>query len=91
METVNLDSLMNMLKNGAVQVSFTKVDGTIRNMLCTTNYNLIPEPPKQSEPSDKNRKKSEDTVAVWDLEKSGWRSFRKDSVVSFNEAATNRV
>lgn len=65
-----------------VRVSFTKLDGTIRNMECTTNLELIPVEfhPKQKEtplqPNDK-------VVCAYDLENNGWRSFIADNVISF--------
>jgi len=65
-----------------VSISFTKVNGTIRNMECTNNLDLIPEEfhPKQNE---KTRNYNENIVRVYDLENEGWRSFFADNVISF--------
>jgi hypothetical protein len=76
-----LKTLLNESKD-PVQVSFTKVDGTIRNMLCTNNFDLIPKEfhPKTSEiPKTYNP----NNVRVYDLENNGWRSFIGDKVISF--------
>lgn len=68
--------------NLPVRVSFTKLDGTIRNMECTTNIDLIPIEfhPKQKESTLKPNDK---VVCVYDLENNGWRSFIADNVISF--------
>jgi hypothetical protein len=62
-----------------VRVSFTKLDGTIRDMECTTNLELIPVEfhPKQKEPPLTPNDK---VVCVYDLE---WRSFIADNVINF--------
>ena len=66
------------LKNNKCTVVFTKVNGEVRRMLCTLKEDLLPE--KQTE---SDRKVNENIVSVWDIENSGWRSFRKDSVIDF--------
>jgi glutaredoxin len=73
----------NLLKEGAVvSVTFTKVDGTERTMLCTQNPNIITETYTAPE-SNKERKPNPGVVAVYDIEKQGWRSFRLDSIKSY--------
>jgi hypothetical protein len=75
--------------NKGVLVEFTKADGTERKMLCTLAESLIPEsatPKSKSE--DKPVSEDVSNVAptvqrVYDLENSGWRSFRWDSVKFF--------
>jgi hypothetical protein len=62
-------------------VTFTKKDGTERAMRCTLVEGRIPSEQKPtSETSTANRKNSGSAVAVFDTEKSEWRSFRWDSV-----------
>ena len=62
-------------------VTFTKKDGTTRDMQCTLVEGRIPADKKPtSETSTANRKNSGSAVAVFDTEKSEWRSFRWDSV-----------
>ncbi len=65
-----------------VQVSFKKIDGTVRDMKCTTNLDLIPVEfhPKQN---DSTRTVNDKIVCAFDLEKQGWRSFIADNVISF--------
>jgi hypothetical protein len=45
--------------------------------------NFIPEA-TNSENSATTRKKSDEALAVWDIEAQGWRSFRWDSVKTVN-------
>lgn len=56
-----------------VAVTFTKLDGTRRDMRCTLNFELIP---TENHPGL-------DVIRVFDLEDNGWRSFRVDSVTDF--------
>lgn len=76
-----MQNLVEFLREGVVTVNFTKIDGAPRTMKCTTSEELIPVEPDLS--SNSSKKKNEDVVVVWDLDKSAWRSFRFDSVNSF--------
>lgn len=60
-------------------MTFTKSDGTEREMRCTLREDLIQSTEKKTE---RTKKENADVMSVWDLEKSGWRSFRLDSVKS---------
>jgi hypothetical protein len=59
---------------GPVTVTFAKKDGSERVMQCTLMESKIP-PTKES-----NKKKSDESIAVFDLDKNEWRSFRYDSI-----------
>ena len=75
---MDIKSLRELLKTNVVTVVFTKKDGSLREMHCSTMQEylaskttsneiiLLPENPE--------------TLTVWDLEQNGWRSFRFDSV-----------
>ena len=71
------DWLKSMLKSQEVTISFTKKDGTERKMLCTLSESKIP---TEKAPKNTGKAKSEDALAVFDVEKQDWRSFRWDSV-----------
>lgn len=75
-----MEDLKKYLIEGVVTVNFTKVDGSPREMRCTTNVDLIP---AENIVTESSRKKNEDVAVVWDLDKSAWRSFRFDSVNSY--------
>lgn len=74
--------LQEKLYNGVVTVTFTKKDGTIREMNCTLNPEYLPETPVLLREEGYGRKVSEEVLAVWDTDVGGWRSFRLDSVSS---------
>lgn len=74
------------LKSGLC-VTFTKKDGSERNMQCTLTESKIP---ADKRPKGTNESETASTVGsavrVFDTEKQEWRSFRWDSVtkVSFD-------
>lgn len=65
-------------------VTFTKKDGTVRDMRCTLCEGRIPTD-KQPKTEGTSGSDSGSAVRVFDTEKQEWRSFRWDSVtkVSF--------
>lgn len=79
------DWVKSLLQKGAVTVTFTKADGTDREMRCTLDPEQLPEVPVAAGPVDgivkeaKERKKpDEHSLRVFDLDKKEWRSFRFD-------------
>jgi len=75
------DRMQALLKTQEVTISFTKKDGTERKMLCTLAENKIP---SEKMPKNSGKSKSDDALAVFDLEKNDWRSFRWDSVTKID-------
>ena len=73
------DWLRDLLKSEVVTLTFTKKDGTKREMLSTLCESRIPKSEKSSE-SAGTRKYSEEAQPVYDIEAKGWRSFRWDSL-----------
>lgn len=71
------DWLIGLLRSEIVQLTFIKKDGTERIMKCTLAEQKIP---SDFAPKGSERAKSDETVAVFDLENNGWRSFRWDSL-----------
>lgn len=71
--------LKGVMKTEIVNLTFRKTDGTLRNMKCTLLPKYLPETVAAVEDKPK-RKMSEEALAVFDLEKNEWRSFRYDSV-----------
>ena len=75
-----------LLQESAITVTFVKVDGTLRDMLCTLDGSRIPVTPAKPLPVDgivresrKPRKEPDPhSIRVFDLEKQEWRSFRFD-------------
>ena len=50
-------------------------------MLCTLAENKIP---SEKMPKNSGKSKSDDALAVFDIEKNDWRSFRWDSVTKID-------
>ena len=71
------DWLKTLLAEREVIIFFKKKDGTERKMLCTLSENEIP---AEKLPKNTGKMKSDDVLAVFDVENDGWRSFRWDSV-----------
>ena len=69
--------LRELLKTQEAKISFTKKDGTEREMRCTLAESKIP---TEKLPKNSKKSKSDDALAVFDVEKNDWRSFRFDSV-----------
>ena len=74
--------LKDVLQNGTAEVTFTKKDGTERIMRCTLKEDILPV--VESKESS-TRKTNDATLAVFDVEANGWRSFTLRNVkrVSF--------
>jgi hypothetical protein len=77
-------SVKETLQVGPAIVTFTKKDGSERVMKCTLEPSLVIH---ESKPivegvEKKERKQSDDAMAVYDLENNAWKSFRWVSVIN---------
>lgn len=73
--------LENLFKNNSlVEVTFKKVDGSIRVMPCTLDPALLP----KVEVTEGKRTKAPNpnTMSVFCTDKAEWRSFRIDNVIT---------
>lgn len=68
------------LSEGPCRVVFTKRDGTLRTMFCTTKAGLAEEYVRKT---DKEKVDNPEVCRVFDLEIKQWRSFKFDSVEEF--------
>ena len=80
MET-NKQELKDLLKKKIVSVTFLKTDKTERKMLCTLKEDVLPV--VESKEPKRTKKDNDNVLAVWDLEKEAFRSFRVDSVTDY--------
>jgi hypothetical protein len=80
----DFDLLKEQLATEVVDIEFVKADGTVRQMKATLDPSVLPTPVATDEEINRNRKKNEEVVVVWDVESNGWRSFRKDRLRSVN-------
>lgn len=71
--------LKDVLRNEGAEITFTKLDGSERVLKATLNESKIP---ADFAPKASGRAKSDESLAVFDIEAQGWRSFRWDSVKS---------
>lgn len=69
--------LKSILSRESVTVLFEKLDGTTREMHCTLLHERIPD---ESKPKNSGKAQNDEVLAVFDLQKQAWRSFRYDSV-----------
>lgn len=76
---VTKENLIDILRNNVVTVTFTKVNGEERTMQCTLIAEYIPNA-SNSDGKVLLQESETKTVAVWDTQANGWRSFRVDSV-----------
>jgi len=74
--------MVEKLKEGVYSVTFTKTDGSTRNMLCSLNPVFLPELIADAPVKAPN---TSGPIAVWDIEAEGWRSFKPETVSNFEE------
>jgi len=75
------DEIISYLQSGLCEVTFTKKDGTERKIVGTLMHDLIP---ADKLPKGTDRVHSTDVQPVYEVDLDQWRSFRWDSVVSYN-------
>jgi hypothetical protein len=77
---ITKEEIKDLLKRKIVNVKFKKKDGSERTMKCTLLSDLVPVYEKKTE---RTRPENEGALAVWDLEKEAFRSFKVDSVIDY--------
>lgn len=82
MQKSEVQNLINALQRGRVWVNFKKIGtGEIRNMESTLAPELMQEAGVKTVLEKVNPES--DHIAVWCLDKSAWRSFRVETVISW--------
>lgn len=76
------DEMNEALLNGVITIHFSKNDGTVREMKCTKNMDLIPvdKHPKHVDESEPK----EDLVKVFDIDLQEWRSFKPSRLLGYD-------
>lgn len=72
------DEMINELKVGVMQVTFTKKNGDTRIMNCTLMDEYIPQ--EQRSTTNESTKENATNIPVFDVDAKGWRSFIVDNV-----------
>ena len=79
---ITKEEMLETLQNSIAMVSFTKKDGTLRDMQCTLRSDLLPT--KTETTKTPKSAPSTDAIAVYDLEKLAWRAFNLSNVISYS-------
>lgn len=74
--TVDFARLTTELQHGVRTVLFRKLDGTLREMRCTLQADVVPAV------KGSNARRSDAVFTVYDVEQQGWRCFNKQRVVA---------
>ena len=77
------EEIKKQLKESILRITFEKKDGTYRVMLATLRKEYIESILKQN---TEHRKTNPDVCCVFDIEKDAFRSFRWDSLISWEVA-----
>ena len=81
------DEILKQLREGVITVTFTKVNGEERVMQATLKADLLPAVVEkvlaEGETPPAPKKPNPSVLAVYDVNAPGWRSFRWDSLKSF--------
>lgn len=72
--------IFDTLAHNLCEVTFTKVDGSLRTMPCTLKTELLPA--RALTEHHKTRVINYDVISVWCTDRQAWRSFRVDNVKS---------
>jgi len=70
-----------ILKNKVSFIKFQKVDGSIRNMICTLDLSMIP---KHKHPTT-NMEYTDEQIRVFDIVAQGWRSMKVENIIEISE------
>ena len=74
--------IKSILRTQRMNVSFKKADGSIRQLHCSLHPELLPEVVVTE--NTQIKKENTEVLAVFDLDKQAWRSFRVDSIQDFS-------
>jgi hypothetical protein len=77
------DELVKILSEGIHTITFTKIDGTERTMLCTLDPAILPQM-DTTEEKKVPRKINPDTMRVYVTDINEWRSFRIENLKSID-------
>ena len=70
------DEIITLLQAGVCEVTFTKVNGELRQMPCTLKNELLPAADVNKLHEESTRKQNPDNLSVWCTDKNEWRSFK---------------
>jgi hypothetical protein len=74
------EKIKTQLQTGVLVVSFTKADGSLRNMKCTLQPHLLP--PHTIKEKTCASGENCDCLKAYDLEVNEWRAFKISKIIS---------
>ena len=83
------DIITTLLEAHVLDVKFVKVNGEKRTMTCTLIDEFIPTHKRYFDNDKENKQSNPGVLAVFDMEKEDWRSFRVNSVYSYAISGTD--
>lgn len=84
---INPEQLRNLLFNTRVLLKYKKKDGSIKETTGTTNPEIVGlhyEMKKTTK--DESKKRNNEIINYFDLEKNEWRSFRFENLMEWEDA-----
>lgn len=76
--------LQKYLSEGICQVTFKKIDKTVRVLFCTLNPKYLPNKYLESVREALSFQESRDIMPVWDIAQGSWKSFKISNVIAFS-------
>lgn len=84
--------LVDLLRQGVCEVTFTKVNGELRTMPCTIDPRIVPPAPAPKLVAEgelpRAKKANPDNMSVWCTDKNEWRSFKLANVTEIASVNT---
>lgn len=88
LEMLDIESLrkdvVEALRAGVCEITFTKVNGEQRVMPCTLKEDLLPARNQKDLSFETPKEIKTDVVSVWCVDANGWRSFKLSNFISIN-------
>ena len=78
MNIETIENLKSQMRNGVVEFSYTKKDGSTRIAKGTLNFDVMGE---ENLPKNGVSYDSETTTRYFDVNSNGWRSFKNDNFI----------
>ena len=74
-------NLKEVFSKNVVNITFKKVDGSERVMKCTLDPKFLSV--QETKSTSKKKVENDNVLPVWNLEEQAFRSFRVDSLISY--------
>lgn len=89
MKSLTKKEVEELLSTGSFDVTFYKLNGDIRMMNCTRNFEYISKYSRNWVTPKGIRSPGVNQIIVWDNDKNAWRSFRLQAIISINKSSSS--